>query len=127
MLLDEPVFYGTEIFVEQLGIRLDLVKSIEQSGDAGILVQTLRPGPRKQAGQKFRAIGRQLDQRFVHQVFEHVLAANVDDERDLRLKRYDIREVLFRSDADVSAAGLAVFGQLREHMLGRQFVRDKVV
>src|SRR5438105_14038848 len=104
MLLDEPVFYSTEIFVEHLGVRLDLGKGIEQSGDAGILVQSLRPGPRKQARQKFRAIGRELDQRFVHQMFEHVLAANVDDKCDLRLKRYDVREVLFRPDAGVSAA-----------------------
>ena len=55
------------------------------------------------------AIGRKLEQRFVDEEEHRVVVPDVDDERELRAERGHVREVLFRTDADVHAAG---FGAL---------------
>ena len=59
---------------------------------------------REEARDEVGAIGRQLEERLVHQVQLQVAAADVDDERDRRLEGRDVGEVLFGADADVGAA-----------------------
>src|SRR3954453_19175363 len=58
---------------------------------------------------------------------DHVLAPDVDDERDPRPERDEVGEVLIGSDTDVHAAGAYGALELRDHVLKRSLVRDEVV
>ena len=54
---------------------------------------------------------------------DHVAAANVEDERDLRLKCGDVGEVLLRTYAEIGAAGFGSLHQIRKDRLIRGLVR----
>ena len=75
--------------------------------------------------QEIRAILRELDDRFVHQVLEHGLAADIDDEGDAGLNRYEICEVLIGPHANICAAG--VLFQIGNDSLKQCLVRNKIV
>src|SRR6266576_3761327 len=76
---------------------------------------------------KIEAIAGGFDQRLIHEVLDRVLAADIDNEGDLRLKRNDVRKVLFRSDTDVCAVGFPAFRQVCEYALGRKLIGYEVV
>ena len=82
---------------------------------------------RKQARQKLRPRRRQLDHCFVHQVQQHVLTPDVDDERHPRFQRRDIGEVLIGSDSEIHTARYGRPSQLGHDALKRALVRDEVV
>ena len=82
---------------------------------------------RKQARQKLHPRGRQLDDRLVHQMQQHVLPPDVDDERHPRFQCRDVGEVLIGSDSQVDAAASRRPFQLRHDALERALVRDEVV
>ena len=72
-----------------------------------------------------------MKQSFVHQVLDHRLAANVQDECDPRSQLCDIGEVLFGADSDISAAGRTELSELiddREirRLIGNQIVGEEV-
>ena len=94
--------------------------ALEVGSDAG------RPRPRKEPPEKVRPVARHLDQRLVHQVLQHVLAPDVDDERHPGLDGGDIGEVLIRPYADVGP-GLVDLLQFRDDVLKRRLVGDQVV
>src|SRR5436190_19093645 len=60
-------------------------------------------------------------------MLDHVLPADVDDERNLRLKCDNVREILLGAHAKICAAGLAAVRQLPEDVLSGEFVGDEVV
>src|SRR5262245_60673498 len=60
-------------------------------------------------------------------MMHHVLAANVDDERELRLERGQIREILIRRERGADATWARGAKQLRDHVLQRVLVRDEIV
>src|SRR5262245_62678712 len=59
-------------------------------------------------------------------MLHHVLAADVEDDRQLRLHRYDVREVLVRADAEINASRPGLL-QILEHVLKRRFIGYEVV
>ncbi len=85
------------------------------------------PRAREQPRHEVGAIVGHLDDRLVHEVLHHVLAADVDDERHARLERGDVGEVLVRSDAEVDAVWRHAFSELGDHFLKSGFVRDEIV
>jgi len=68
-----------------------------------------------------------LIERLVHQVQQHVLPTDIDDERDARLDRGDVGEVLIRSDAEVGARRHQGLLQHRDDVLELHLVRDEIV
>jgi len=58
---------------------------------------------------------------------QHVLPANVGNDCELRMKRGDVGEVLVGSYAQVDAAWFNFLLQLRDDVLKRSLVGDKVV
>src|SRR5262245_50180771 len=60
-------------------------------------------------------------------MLNHVLPANIENERDLRLQRHDVGEVLLRSDAKICTLSFAAIGQVRQHALKCALVGDEVV
>ena len=60
-------------------------------------------------------------------MLEHVLAANVYDERELGLERRNIGEILVRSNADINAVFSAAFVECVEHVEVGGFIGDVVV
>src|SRR5439155_23059827 len=63
----------------------------------------------------------------VHQVLDHVLPADVENKCDARLKRNDVREVLFWSNTEVRTGPFAVVFQRGERVLKQAFIRYEVV
>ncbi len=74
--------------------------------------ETFRLFPREEPRQKVGAVGGQFQERLVHQVLDHVLPADVDDECNARLKSRNIGEVLIGSDAKIDAAWRPIFSSL---------------
>src|SRR4029453_16413181 len=66
---------------------------------------------------------RKVEQCLVHQVLEHVVAADVDDECELWVQRCDVGKVLLRPYADVNAVSVDFLFQGRNHELQGIFVR----
>ena len=75
--------------------------------------------------QKFGPIARQVEDRFVHQVLDNGGAANIHDERDPRLERGDVGEILVGADADIDAARNRPRLQFRDDLLVGALVRDQ--
>ncbi len=84
-------------------------------------------GLREEARDELGAVGRQLEERLVHQVELQVPAADVHDERDRRLEGGDVGEVLFGPDADVRAAARDGLEQIGDDELQPRLVRQEVV
>src|SRR5262245_65222471 len=59
---------------------------------------------------------REMKDRLEHQVLNHCLPANVDDERYAGTDLGDVRKILFRSDADVRAVSRCKLPQLANDM-----------
>src|SRR5262249_26239594 len=116
-----------EIPLEQCGIGLLGDERIEELPDGGRRIEARRTRTREQLRQELRAIGGRLEQRFVHQVRDHVAAPNVEDDRELRLQRHDVREVLLRTDAEVHVARPDGSYEVGNDELKSRFVRQKVV
>src|SRR5262249_15721686 len=62
----------------------------------------------------------------VHEVFEHVVAPDIQDETDARLKCRYICKVLLRSHAEIDAAGVDLLLQDGNDGLKRIFVRHQL-
>ena len=62
-----------------------------------------------------------LDERLVHQVLDHVLPPDVDDERHPRTQGRDVREVLVGADAQIDAVGRGALPQFRNRLLDTSF------
>ena len=60
-------------------------------------------------------------------MFDHLAATDVEDDRDLRLKRDDIRDILFRPNAEVDASGFHAPLQLGKHELQSRFIRETIL
>ena len=99
----------------------------EQLVDRRSIAQPGGTLPGKQPRQKIGAVGRHLEQRLVDQMLQHVLAADVDDEGDLRTNRDDVGEVLFGSDSQVDAIGPGRLLERRNHRLESGFIRQEVL
>jgi hypothetical protein len=50
----------------------------------------------------------------IHQHLDHVVTADIDDERHPRTKRGDVRKILFRRHAEIDATGLHAADQVGE-------------
>ena len=127
VLLDEHVAHGLQVFLVQRAIRLDLAVPVEEFLGRRRRVKTRRAFAREQPREELRAIGRELEERLVHQVLLQIAASDVGNEGDMRLERGDVREVLVGTDAQVHAAGLDDPRERRQDDLQRVFVRDEVV
>src|SRR5262245_59535421 len=60
-------------------------------------------------------------------MLDHVLPPDIEDERDLRLKRRDVGEVLLGTNSKVDAAWLSVIGEIRQHILNSHLVRNEII
>src|SRR4051812_22660244 len=58
---------------------------------------------------------------------QQILPANVEDERDLRLQRDDVREILVGADAQIRSAGTRRTEQRWDDPLKSRLVRDEIV
>src|SRR5690349_6455040 len=76
-------------------------KSLEECGRSRRVGDSRRTRPREEQRKKIGARRRQLDRRLVHQVLDHVLPADVGDDRQPRSEGDDVGEVLVRSDTEV--------------------------
>src|SRR5262249_34428206 len=56
-----------------------------------------------------------------------VLTPDIEDERDLRLERDEIREVLIRADAEVDASRFGDAEEIGDHPLIRRLARHEIV
>ena len=106
MLLQQKVFDVLKVLLECLVIRQRPEVGVEQFVHGRLFTQSGGTFPGKQPGHKFRAVGGHFKERFVDQVLQHILAADIDDERDLRTDGGNVSKILFRSDAQVNAIGL---------------------
>src|SRR5580765_3798601 len=82
--------------------------------------------PRVKKREKLDTISREFKQCLIHQVFQHVLPANVDNERDFWLQRRNVSEVLLRSHTDINATWPGVLLQCGNHLLVREFIREEI-
>ena len=76
---------------------------------------------------ELRAVSRQLEERFVHQLQVQIAAADVDDECHPRLKRGDVGEILFGADAEEHAVTASRVRDLRNDVAVQQLIGDEVV
>ncbi len=107
--------------------RLDVPERVHKVCRAALVGQAGGPLLVEQQRDEVGAVGRQLEQRLVHQVHVQVAAPDVGDEHHLRLERRDVREVLLRPHAQIHAALPAAGQQVRNHPLQPDLVRDQVV
>ena len=56
-------------------------------------------------------------------MLNHVLTANIENERDFRLKRGNVGEILLRSDTKIDTTRLAILLESRNDILELQFIR----
>src|SRR5262249_15191598 len=82
---------------------------------------------REQPRDELRAVSGKLEQRLVHQMGDHVAAANVEDDRDLWLQRGDVGKVLLRADAEVNAAWTKRGDEIGDDELKPRLVRQEVI
>ena len=110
--------------------RLDFLVRREDLVDRRRGGQPGRPRTAEEARDELGAIGRELEERLVHQVQVEVPAPDVHDERHRRLQRGDVGEVLLGADAHVDAIGSG-FRDLRDQVgddvLEPPLVRQQVV
>src|SRR5215470_10168612 len=105
MLLDQVSPDLLQVAIEQAEAGFRLLELLVQHVRARIHTNAGGPRPSEQPGQKFSAIGRHFHQRLVEQMLEHVLAADIQNERHLWLESDEIREVLLRPHAKINPAG----------------------
>ena len=60
-------------------------------------------------------------------MLDQILSPDIDDKRQFRLQRGDVRKVLFGTHAEINASCLSPCSQVREDALKRAFVGHKVV
>src|ERR1041384_1926974 len=82
--------------------------------------------PGKQNCKVFRARRGLLEQRLEQQMFEHVLASYVDNDRKGWASVNDVGKVLVWTDADVDARISSMWTQLIDDMLVGSLIRDKI-
>ncbi len=126
-MLDESVLGRLEVGLEQLLARRNASVRGKQCLDAGTRGEIGGALSSEQPRQEVGAIRGDLDKGLVQQMLDHVLPANVDDERELGTERNDVGKVLFRPDTDVHSPRWQQCRQLRNHGLERAFVRQEVV
>ena len=110
--------------------RLDLLVRRENLVDRRRGGQPGRPRAAEEARDELGPIGRELEERLVHQVQVEVAAPDVHDERHRRLQRGDVGEVLFGADAHVGAIGPGFCGfgdKVGDDVLEPALVRQQVV
>ena len=122
MMVAKLIQHRFEIMLCKFRVRLSRVQSLEQALCRGMFVEVLGQLPREQHRKERGSIFRELEQCFVHQVFEHVLPANIDDERELRTQRSHVSEVLVRADTQVDATWFRSLAQIGDNMLERALV-----
>ena len=83
--------------------------------------------PAEQQHQEGRAVPGQCKNGFVEQMLKQVLAADVDDKGDFRPRGGNVGEVLFRTDADIDAAGSAQLDYRRNNVQVGGLIRNEVV
>ncbi len=114
--------------------KVCVVHRLVRRRDVPVRGHQLRDGSRRcQSGRtrfgeeprnEFRPVGRQLEQRLVHQLHVEVAAPDVGDERDARANRGDVGEVLFGSNSEVHAAGFRARHQFRHDLREDDLVRE---
>src|SRR5262249_51372336 len=88
-------------------------------------IQSLWTFSRKQSRQEIRAIARKLKQRFVQEMFEHIVPPNIEHEGHPRSYGRDVGEVLLGADADVHTTPPRRLFQRWDDELHRVFVQHK--
>jgi hypothetical protein len=84
------------------------------------------PHAREQITHEVCAVGRHLEERFVHEQLHHVLPPDVDDERELRLQHRRVRKILLGTNADINTARFRGCLECRNDVLILKLVRDEV-
>ena len=77
---------GLQVFGLTIRVRFGVLVSVEQLSRTRFGIEASGPHTRKQPAYEVRAVGRKLEERFVHQQFQHVLPPDIDHESDLRLQ-----------------------------------------
>src|SRR5688572_31130557 len=112
--------------VEKFLVRLGRFKCLEKGRYIRFGIEPRRASPRKQPRHEVRTIGRRFEQGLVEEVFQHVLAPNVDDEGHCRPERGDVGEILLGPDSDIDATRLYRFLEPGKDLRVVVFVRDEV-
>ena len=123
----EPIQDILEVLGEERLGCVHAVEGVEQLGRRRGALQPRRPLPGKEPRHEIGAVFRHLDDRLVHQVLQHVLPADVDDEGHPGAQRRDVGEILIGADTEVHAVRRDPLLQLRNHLLERRLVRDEIV
>src|ERR1051326_2079982 len=92
----------------------------------GYLIQPCSGPSREQPGNKVGAVWREFEQCLIDEVFEHVLAADIEDKGDLRSRRRNVREVLLRSDTEIYAGRLNALFQIRNDVRKFTLIRHEL-
>ena len=92
-----------EMFLSEGHVGRNSAESLKDRLNRTIGSELRRSFSGKEDGHKLSAVGRHFEDALVQQVFEHHVAADVDDERDFRLQRRYIRKVLFRTNSEICA------------------------
>ncbi len=125
VILDRP-----EVFlVDRLGTGLccRIPVRLDELARGGLRRKPRRTRLREQARDELRAVGRQLEQRLVHQLQVQIAAADVDDEGHPRLERGDVGEILFGADAEEHAMTAPRVCDRRNDVAIEQLIGDEVV
>src|SRR5215471_9099661 len=117
------VFDRLQISSIEFRIRRRSAESLEQSARRRVLGQACRRLAGKQSRQEIGAIGRHLENRLIHEVFDHVVTPDVEYERNLRLQSRNVGEVLLRTDSEIDTTWPSILFQARYDVLKLLFIR----
>src|SRR5262245_58656478 len=119
--------HQAEVVLEEVVVFLNLVVGLKDFFRARVLGESPGAGPRKQPRYEIGAVLRELEKRLVEKMLEQVQPTNIENKTYPGFKSQGVREVLFRADADVDAAGLDALLQFRDDILKTGFVREQIV
>src|SRR5947208_6101734 len=126
LMVSENLFDGGKILLSQRRIALKPFVTGKQDVRIYICVQTARTFPRVQPRKEIRAIAGELEKGFIHQVLDHVLPPDIDDESDFRLECGNVSKILLGTDSQVNTSGLRDLLQPRNYPLKTHLVGKKI-
>src|SRR6185295_8131681 len=123
----ETINGHAQILLEQIAVRVCRAIRVEQRFGRRTGAETGRARPGKQFGNKIRTVGREFNECLVEEVFNHVLAADIDDKGDSRLQSRNVSEVLLRADSQINATGHYGPFQRWNDFLKTRFIGQEII
>src|SRR5262245_66200891 len=95
--------------IKEAFTRLSLFVGAHKRVRTCIRVKRSWAGAREKPREKVAPIRTKFHQSFIQKMFEHVLTADIDDKRHLRLERNNVGEILLRTNAQIYPARSNIF------------------